>query len=430
MVFDPTFMSAAQLAEAIRGQEITVTEVVEAHLRRMEAVNAQVNAVSGYATEALEQAQAADEALARGEIWGPLHGVPFTVKDVFDTVGLLTPLAQRLRKASPPTADATVIARMRQAGAILLAKTNCPPAGKGSDTENSVVGRTLNPYDLARTPGGSSGGEAALIAAGASPIGLGSDAGGGLRVPAHYCGVLALKPTNGRVPHTGAYNLPGGLSDPRSQIGPLAHTVQDLDLVLRIIAGPDFVDAGVAPASLGNPSAVPLNNLTVAYFIQDPTSPVTQEIGHAVGASAQALARAGVRVEENRPPDLVRDAQEIDRVWRVMGGTRGQDIVEMFTAWDYYRSRLLYFMSAYDALLCPVDHHPAPRFDERDPHRFDYTLPFNLTGFPCVAVPVRMSHDGLPIGVQIAARPWREDVALALARVLEQEFGGVRPPSL
>ncbi|RME53082.1 MAG: amidase, partial [Caldilineae bacterium] len=346
----------------------------------MEAVNARVNAVSGYATEALEQAQAADEALARGEIWGPLHGVPFTVKDVFDTVGLLTPLAQRLRKARPPTADATVIARMRQAGAILLAKTNCPPAGKGSDTENSVVGRTLNPYDLTRTPGGSSGGEAALIAAGASPVGLGSDAGGGLRVPAHYCGVLALKPTTGRVPHTGAYNLPGGLSDPRSQIGPLAHTVHDLDLILRIIAGPDFVDAGVAPTPLGNPSAVPLNNLKVAYFIQDPASPVTQEIGHAVGASAQALARAGVHVEESRPVDLVRDAQEIDKVWRVMGGTRGQDIVEMFTAWDYYRSRLLYFMSAYDALLGPVDHHPAPRFDERDPHRFDYTLPFNLTG--------------------------------------------------
>lgn len=423
------FASATELAQAIRVGEISAVEVIEAYLARNDALDAQINAVVQRAPDALEQARQADADLAQGQIHGPLHGVPFTVKDVLGTAGLASAVDGRIRHRSAPAADATVVTRLRQAGAILLAKTNCPPNGSGSDTENTVSGRTLNPYRLDRTPGGSSGGEASLIAAGGSPIGLGADESGGIRVPAHYCGVAGLKPTAGRVPNTGAYNQPGGLTDPRTQIGPLARTVDDLALLLRVIAGPDNADSGTVPVPLGDPASVAVNTLTVAFFAEDPASSVTEETAHAVGAASQALARAGVEMADARPHDLVRDSREIDHFWRDMAGTRGQDVVELFAAWDYFRTRLLQFMARYDALLCPVDHHPAPPFAARDPERFDYTIPFSLTGYPAVVVRVGGSEDGMPIGVQVVAPPWREEIALALAAILEQKLGGWHPPS-
>ena len=320
------------------------------------------------------------------------------------------------------------MARLQRAGAILLGKTNCPPGGGGGDTENVVYGRTLNPYNLACTPGGSSGGEAAIVAAGGAPFGLGSDSGGSVRVPAHYCGVAGLKPTAGRVPNTGAYDHPGGLSDPRSQIGPLARSVADLHLVLSVIGGPDGFDSGVIPMPLGKPEDVCLKELTVAYFLEDHGAPVTPETGDSVGAAAQALARAGVLVEPAQPRDFVRDSREITRSWWELASLRGQDVVELFNAWDGYRTRLLQFMQRYDAILCPVDSHPAPPFKERDPHRFDYTLPFSLTGWPVVVVRAGRSKTGMPIGVQIAARPWRDEVALALGKVIEEQLGGWQKP--
>ena len=254
---DMIYRSAQELAQAIRTGELSTVEVVEAHLARMRALQPQINAVVAEAPDALEQARAADADLAQGTVRGPLHGVPFTVKDVFETTGFATEVDRRIRRRGAPGADATAVARLRQAGAILIAKTNCPPNGNGSDTENAVSGRTLNPYDRARTPGGSSGGEAALIAAGGSPIGLGCDQSGGIRVPAHYCGVTGLKPAVGRVPNTGVYNQPGGLTDPRSQIGPLARRVDDLELVLSLISGPDAHDSGVAPVPWRDSSRPP-----------------------------------------------------------------------------------------------------------------------------------------------------------------------------
>lgn len=205
-------MTVHALAQAIRSKQLSAQEAVAAHLAQIERVNPRLNAVTQLAPDALAQARQADIELAQGTVRGPLHGVPFTVKDVFATANLASPLDQRLRHRFP-TSDATVVTRLRAAGAILLGKTNCPPNGSGSDTENAICGRTFNPHDQARTPGGSSGGEAALIAAGGSPFGLGSDVRGGLRVPAHYCGVASLKPTSGRVPNTGTYNQPGGLTD-------------------------------------------------------------------------------------------------------------------------------------------------------------------------------------------------------------------------
>lgn len=424
------FASATELVYALQTKAVSSQEVVTALLQRIDAINPRLNAVVQLAPDALTHAQQADADLARGVSHGPLHGLPFTVKDTFGTAGLISAIDTRIRRRKAPSRDCTVVERLRKAGAILLGKTNCPPNGSGSDTENAIHGRTLNPYQLTHTPGGSSGGEAALIAVGGSPIGLGSDVRGGLRVPAHYCGIAAIRPTTGRVPNTGVYNQPGGFSDLRSQIGVLARRVDDLALLLPIIAGPDDQDAGVAPVPWRDPAAVPPHDLQIAYFTHDPTAPVTPETDRAVGGAAQALARAGVAVTALRPPGLIADSRGLDDFWQDMAGSPGRTVVEFIAQWDGLRSRMLQFMAHYDALLCPVDHHPAPPFQERDPKRFAYTNPFSLTGYPCVVVRVGTDPKGLPIGVQLVARPWREEVALALARLLEQEFGGWHQPPL
>lgn len=417
-------VSATEVLRAIRARKLSAREVVAAHLARIGSVNATLNAVTVVAEDALEMAQKADEAQAEGEALGPLHGLPFTVKDTFSTAGLVSGLDRRIRNRQSVSRDATVVARMKQAGAILLAKSNCPPAGSGNDTENAVIGQTRNACNPSRSPGGSSGGEAALVAAGGSPLGLGSDTGGGLRVPAAFCGVTALKPTHGRVPNSGVYNQPGGFTDQRTQIGPAARSVADLLLALRVIDGPDYRDACVVAMPLLDPNRVSLDGLTVAYFAFDPDSLVTSSVSDAVGSSAQALARAGVQAVENRPLDLVGGARDLDRGWRNMAGTRGQDVVELLHAWDHFRTNLLQYIQYYDAILCPAVHHTAPSIGTRDTQRFDYTVPFSLTGYPAAIVPVAQDSSGLPVAVQIVSHPWREDIVLALAHQLEMEFGG------
>jgi amidase len=415
-----TTWSATRLAQAIRQQEVSSEEVVRAHLARIEEINPRINAVTVLNHEALAQARAADQALAQGEEVGPLHGVPFTVKDTLATPGLVSPLEAKIR-SRPVRQDATGVARMKEAGAILLAKSNCPPRGSGSDTENAIVGQTVNPHDPRRSAGGSSGGEAALIASGCSPLGLGSDTGGGVRVPAHYCGISAIKPTLGRIPNTGAYGQPGGFTDQRTQIGPMARSVADLFLALRVLVGPDYVDAGAVPMPLYDPAQLPLKDLTVGWFAYDPDSLVNATIADAVGSSAQALARAGAQMVENRPLDMVGGGRDLDHGWRNRAATRGQDLVELYHVWDQYRTNMLQHLRHYDAILCPADHHTAPLVGERDSQRFDYTVPFSLTGYPAVVVPVAKGPEGLPVGVQIASHPWREDIALALAAALTLE---------
>ena len=419
---DICFISATQLLRAIRENELSAQEVVAAYQERHETVNPRLNAVTVVAEDALEQARLADKKQARGEQLGPLHGLPFSVKDTFETAGLQSQLDVRIRKRQVARKDATVVARMKEAGAILLAKTNCPPAGSGSDTENAVIGQTRNPHNASLSPGGSCGGEAALIACGGSALGLGSDTGGGLRVPAAFCGTTALKPTLGRVPNTGVYNQPGGFTDQRTQIGPVARGVEDLLLALRIISGPDYFDGGVVAKPLYDPSQLPLRDLTIASFPYDPSSLVTSAVANAVGASGQALARAGVQVVENRPLDLVGGARDLDRGWRQMAATRGQDVVELLHAWDQFRTNLLQYIRYYDAILCPAVHHTAPPIGTRDNQRFDYTVPFSLTGYPAAVVPVATDVDGLPVAVQVVSHPWREDIVVALALVLEEEF--------
>jgi amidase len=419
-----TCSTAGALARAIAAREVSAREVVEAHLRRIEAVNPAINAVVQVDGErALERADAADAAPAP---WGPLHGVPFTVKDNISAAGIVMAIGAPERAGVVADADATVVGRMKGAGAILLGKTNCPPYGGGIETDNDVYGRTSNPSDLTRTPGGSSGGEAAIIAAYGSPCGLGTDSGGSVRLPAHFCGLASIKPSAGRVPLTGVIDDEGQLGtlgDPRTQVGPLARSVDDVALVLRVVAGPDGRDGGLVPIPLGDHAAVELRGLRVALQAENEHTTATAETLHALERAAAALRAAGATVEDARHPEGGH-ALTLE-VWRSYGGgTAGDELWRLLRRWDAFRSAMLAFADRYDLILCPVFPGPARRHGtmnvpgEIEPSSF--TTPHSLTGWPAATVRCGTSPEDLPIDVQIVARPWRDDVALAATLAIEQ----------
>jgi amidase len=423
--------SAASLSRSIRTRAVSSAEVVEAFLRRIESVDPSINAVVQLpAQRAMEEAVAADRELAQGRGTGPLHGVPFTVKDVFETAGIETCVGLPERRGFVPQRDAVAVRRLRRAGGILLGKTNVPPGGAGGVSDNPVYGRTNNPYDRERSVAGSSGGEAALQGAGGSAVGLGSDSGGSIRVPAHFCGVASIKPTTGRVPNTGAYEHPGGLSDPRTQIGVLSRFVEDLALVLPIVAGPDGHDSGVVPMPIGDPGAVDLALIRIAWYGQDGRTPTTPETAAAVRTASEALDSAGATVTEACPERVGDEAHDITERYWDWEELAGGESVRLLADWDRFRSKMLAFMEAFDVVLCPTSPAPAGPHGERNRTLFSYTLPFSLTGQPCVVVPTGRSMSGLPIGVQVVAPVWRDDVALAAAIFLERTVGGWRRPPL
>jgi amidase len=435
IVMDELFYaSATTLAGRIHDRELSSEEVVQAHLHRIATVNPRLNAVVQLATEqALADARAADAALARGQRTGPLHGVPFTVKDWIDTAGLPCTGGDPAFRTRVPAEDATVVARTRQAGAILLGKTNVM-------VDNPVYGRTNNPYNLAYSTTGSSSGEAALIAAGGSPLGLGSDSGGSIRQPAHACGISGLKPTTGRIPLTGHFPFISAINDPRTTIGPMARFVEDLALALPIISGMDWQDASVIPMPLADWRAVDVGSLRVAYYTHHAEAEPSRETAETCHQAAQVLASRGARVEEVLPPRIEEASAITRQYWQrpesasaeewVPDGEARLSSVEveqhLFT-WDRFRRALINFMAAYDVILTPAAERPAT------PHGMDagwipYTLPYSLTGWPCVVVRAGTAPEGLPIGVQIVARPWRDDVALATAQAIEGALGGWQPP--
>jgi amidase len=456
--------SASALAQAIRAKQVSVKEVVELHLQRIAEVNPALNAVVQLASErALNEARAADQALLHGDQVGPLHGVPMTIKDSLDTAGVISTGATKGRATFVPRQDATVVARLRAAGAILLGKTNTPELTLAGETDNLIYGRTNNPYDRSRTPGGSSGGAGAIIAASGSPFDIGSDTGGSIRLPAHFCGIAGLKPTSGRVPRTG-HVVPFGLGavDALTQNGPMARYVADLALILPLIAGVDGHDPGIVPVPLGEPHRVALQGLRVAVHTDNGIKTPTPDIIAAVNNAAQTLAAAGLIVTEDRPAalpqtfELSRQLSGGDgRAWvrRLLdkAGTRQihpwlqkrldesqplsvAEFTALLEAVDQFRSEMLVFIQQYDVILCPVCAFPAPphgtTFTEEMWKGFSYTGAYNLTGWPGAVVRAGTSPEGLPIGVQIVARPWREDVALAVAQHLETALGGWQPPAL
>jgi amidase len=462
---DLTTTSAAALARAIREKQVSSEEAVSAYLARIAAVNPQLNAVVQLRAEAaLDEARRADIALARGDVRGPLHGVPCTVKDTYDVAGMVCTCGTKGRAHNVARHDATAVARLRAAGGIVLGLTNLPELCLAAESDNLLYGRTNNPYDLERTPGGSSGGEAAIIAAGGSPLGLGTDSGGSVRIPAHFCGIAALKPTWGRVPLTGLFPPPLGTPGRIRHCGPLARCVEDLALALPILAGMDWRDPGVVPMPLGDPQAVQLAGLRVAFYTDDGLAAPTPETVQTVQTAAQTLAEAGLLVEEARPPGVEQSldfflsvggadgAAGLQRLLQAAGTTELSPLLQtmllaagsramtlpdfgaFLARWDAWKGAMLSFMQGYDVLLAPVVAQPAPlhgtTFFPNVFIGFGYATTHNLTGWPAVVVRCGTSPEGLPIGVQIAARPWREEVALAVAQHLETALGGWQPAAL
>jgi amidase len=457
------FSSASRIAQAIRSRQVSSEEFLKACLARIEEVNPRLNAVvQSPAEAALAQAREADQALARGEVRGPLHGVPFTLKDAIESAGMISTGGTEGRAKYVPSEDATIVKRLRAAGAILLGKTNCPELGWAWESDNLIYGRTNNPYDLALSPGGSSGGESAMIAAGGSPLGFGSDAGGSVRFPAHCTGIASLKPTSGRVPRTGHFPGPGGTLDALWQIGPLARYVEDLALVLPIISGPDWRDPAIVPAPLGEPKEVDLKRLRIAFFIDNGIEPPSSETAGAVQKAAHELDRSGFHIEQAQPAVLSQTYElfldlftadggaGIEALLQQAGTTRVHPLMQrvldlqrthaksmaefaaVMARWDAFRREMLTFMEKFDALLSPVCSFAGMTHGstyDRLP-AFSYTMTYNLTGWPAAVVRAGTSQKGLPIGVQIAAPPWREDVALAVALFLEKGLGGYEPPRI
>jgi amidase len=466
----PVFASATELARLVRTGQLSPVELVEAHLARIEALNPALNAFVGLdADRAVDAARDVERRLAHDSTsvrHQALCGVPVSIKSSVSAAGLPFETGSRFRHGVVGDSDAPLVARLRSSGAIVLGVTNVAEQLMAWETDNALYGRTNSPWDLTRTPGGSSGGEAAAIAAGLSAGGVGSDGGGSIRVPAHFSGICGLKPTPGRVPATGHFPPCGGPFALTGVVGPMARTVDDVATMLEVMAGPDAGDPN------GHP--VPLTRLTrpedlvVGVFEDDGLVPVDADTRRAIREAARWLESAGVRVEPYRPDGL----EEARTLWWSIFGRASRLLLEPlvegreaevhpnlleFLDWtrrdpalsarelltieirrDMLKSRLLGQMSRYPVLLCPVGPMPAFRHGEREwtiegrtVHYLDawrYTAWFNLLQNPGVSVPVTLTAGGLPVGVQVVARPWDELTALDVARIIEQSRGGWIPP--
>jgi fatty acid amide hydrolase len=498
-------MSAGEMAAAIARGEVSATEAVETHIARIEQVNGALNAVvvKRY-DEARAEAKTADEKRARGEPLGPLHGVPITIKESLDLTGTPSTFGLSSRASILATQDDPWVARLRSAGAIVLGKTNVSQLLLYHESDNPVYGRTNNPWNVERSPGGSSGGQAAIIAAGGSPLGLGTDIGGSIRVPATSCGVVGMKPTAGRADDPGRYSAPIGQRAIVSQVGVLARTVDDAELGLRVMAeggAPD--DSPTFP--LGDSSAVDVAKLHVAYYTDDGTFTVAPAVRRAVIEAAGALAGRGAQVTEWQPfqPQRGADlffsilgadggASEVRTLGRNKRDPRIAQLMLLATAprpvvaslvgalraggqrhlaaiarnfgyhntaryWRLVEEQLDYrhdFLLAldtdeggpFDVIICPAYSLPALRHGaSKDLVTAGvYAILYNVLGYPTGVVPVTRVREGeesqrkrsldrlegvaqatergsagLPVGVQVVARPWQEHIAFAAMRAIE-----------
>jgi amidase len=466
-VSEVTLQPATRQLEMLRSGAMSVTELAEAHIARIESLNPRLNAFADFDAErARTQARILE---AAPEPRGPLHGLPVTVKSSIATAGYRCEIGSLLNKDEIPREDAEAVARLRAAGALILGTTNCPEFLMAYETANLLHGRTCNPWDLERTPGGSSGGESAAIAAGLSAAGMGSDSGGSVRVPAHFTGISSLKPTPGRVPGRGHLPPCVGPFSTLGAIGPMARTMEDVALLFRVLSGQDVSDPASPPVALRSPSLDELRACTIGFFEDDGIVPVTRETRAAVQSAAQALCEAGFRVKPFRPHTL----EQLRKLWNLFfvqcgamfyePAIRGKrerlspifteflgiaeaagplTATELLNAWaelDLLRGKTLEAMREYPVLLCPVASVPAWKHGEREwsvegrtvayLDAVRYTQWFNALACPAAVVPVGRSDEGLPIGVQIAARPFEDEIALGIAGIMDCVFG-YRPPPL
>jgi Asp-tRNA(Asn)/Glu-tRNA(Gln) amidotransferase A subunit family amidase len=465
------FLSAVAMAQQIREKKISPVELLEAHLAQIEKLNPKLNAFVQLDSErARHAAHDAEVAVARQKPLGPLHGVPISIKSSISVAGLRCEAGTRLRTELIAQNDAPLVTRLKNAGAIILGVTNAPEFLMAWETDNLLYGRTNNPWDLARTPGGSSGGEAAAIAACMSAGGVGSDGGGSIRVPAHFSGICGLKPTPGRIPSTGHFPVSAGPFALIGVVGPMARTVADLKILFEVMQGPDVGETCAAPVPLRWPTEQETKNLKVGYFEDDGRTPVTPETRVAIRQAAEALRSADFQVEPFRPQGLEESRQLWHKFFVVAGAMllkpmfkegdadlspilkqflqeaasqpahSGRSLLDAWIQRDLLRARFFAQMQQYPVLLCPAAAIPAFRHGERSwqvegetVHYLDawsYAEFFNLLGNPAAVVPVSHSSEGLPIGVQIVGRPWQEEQVLAIAAVIEKQCGAWQIPPI
>ncbi len=501
-----TDLSASELAAGIRDGDFSSEEVVEAHIQRIEAVNDDLNAVVIPLFEgARHDAKKADAALRQGKQLGPLHGVPMTIKEQFKLAGTDTTMGLTAHANQPYATDGPLVARLRKAGAIFLGKTNVPQLLSSWETDSALYGRCQNPYDHQRTPGGSSGGEAAIIAAHGSPLGLGADFGGSTRVPAHFCGLYGLKPTSGRLTNE---DTPGHFFAPQEailpQAGPIARTAADLRLAMDVLVNPSphiTVD-NVPPVPWYAPEGMTVSTMRVGYYTDNGLFPASPAIRRAVLEAIASLETLGVTAVPFTPPDMAEAAELFLGIVTADGGAAirralsgekpnkpikhellGTEMPNLLRplvarlltiqgqkhlAWQaaklgkvsagaymrlvnrraVYRTQWLQAMATtgLDAILCPPFALPALTHGSSSEllPAATYAIPFNLIGFPAGVAPittvqpgeesdrvvskdrvdiaartVEQGSSGLPVGVQVVARPWREDVVLAIMAALE-----------
>jgi amidase len=474
-------MSAAELAAAIRSKEVSSAEVLECYLDRIEALNPGLGAVVTVDAErSRREAAEADRRLARGAEVGPLHGLPVTVKDSLQTAGMRTTCGSLELAGYVPDRDAEAVGRLRRAGAIIVGKTNLPAWASDCQSYNELFGTTNNPWDASRTPGGSSGGAAAAVAAGLTALELGSDLGGSLRIPAHWCGVYALKPSYGIVPLRGHIPPPPGtLADlDIAALGPLARSAADLDLCLSVLAGPDPVDSAAWRLELPPAPARGIGQWRVAVWPDEPAWPLDRNVADRLKAAADSLAAAGMQVDQTRPVDLDASLDIAQRL--IQGGMAGFLPEPDFTALvgraagldpqdqspparfarnitqsarqlasakqeqRALRASWARFFTRYDILLCPVmrttaiahDHNPdvdarvitvngrpVPYADQ-----FAWVQAVGVAHLPAAVAPTGIAADGLPVGIQIVGPYLNDRTVVSFAATLSGLTGGFTPP--
>jgi amidase len=485
------FASACDLARLIRDRQVSAVEVLDAYLVQIAQHNSKLNAICTLDEKnARDRAKLADKALENGEIWGALHGVPVTIKDIFETAGLRTTAGYIPLKDYIPQQDATVVDRLRSAGAVIMGKTNMAELAGDYQSTNSLFPRVNNPWNLNYTSGGSSGGSAAAVAAGLSPLDLGNDIAGSVRQPAHFCGVYGFKPTDRRISTAGQIpEVPGMPVCIRQMItvGCFSRSIEDLQLCFSLIAGADDRRPDVPPVPLDIPTGKSLQNLKIAWTDQWAEVPVASEIRAAMQAVRQKLVHANVQIDSWLPQgfdlpqilelygrlaayiniyaqpvdrynlrrsltQIFRSATQGDRSLRKLGdfsrylpqllnpGLKGY--FEVLTERDRFTGQLDRALEPWDVWLTPVaatvafTHSPAWSAVNVDgkpyPHTVAngaYAMPFNLSGHPAVIIPIGQTQDGLPIGMQIVGKRWREMELLAIAQEIDRVVGGFQQPA-
>ncbi len=456
-----TLLSAIEQLALLKQRKISPIELAEEHIRQIQRLNPSLNAIVDFDPERIRSQ-------ARQEKCGALAGLPVTVKAAIAVRGYLCELGATLHRGFRPAEDSEAVARLRAAGVTLLGTTNCPEFLMAYETDNLLYGRTSNPWSLDHSSGGSSGGEAAAIAAGMSALGLGSDSGGSVREPAHFCGICSLKPTPGRVPGRGHIPPCVGPFSVLGAVGPMGRTISDVELLFRALSDHDPLDPTSPPVAHRAVSLEDAKRIPIGWFEDDGLIPVTPETRQAVRDAVQSLIGQGFKLAPFRPPSL----EAARKLWqtffvrcgamflkpmiqgheerlspifrdflataRLQPPLTAESLLQAWAECDLVRGRLLAELKDYPVLLCPACAVPAFRHGEREwpieGSKVDYwdamryTQWFNLLGSPAAVVPIARSMDGLPIGVQIAGRPFEDEVVLTIAAAVEREFGYRVPP--